>query len=156
MKAISRRDLYAPVSALFGIGSETTFHARPQLGSQKPGEPILSKSEVLSPDRIPVTTMPNGGKSWPVIHGVLATGEAIAVHESLQPAGISPSPEHTIQHSELILVQEGTLLFEHDGRSDKVGPGGVIFVATGTKHTARNVGDGPAKYLVIAIGGDSR
>jgi quercetin dioxygenase-like cupin family protein len=37
-----------------------------------------------------------------------------------------------------------------------VGAGGVIFVAFGTKHRARNVGDGPAKYLVVAIGGDTR
>jgi len=78
------------------------------------------------------------------------------VHESLQPAGIAPNPPHTIQHSELILVQEGTLLFEYDGRSEKVGPGGVIFVAIGTRHAARNVGDGPGKYLVIAVGGDTR
>ena len=105
---------------------------------------------------MPVVTNANGGKRWEILHGVLATGEAIAVHESLQPAGMSPNPPHTIQHSELILVQEGTLLFEHDDRSEKVAAGGVIFVAFGTKHSARNVGNGPAKYLVIAIGGDTQ
>jgi len=91
-----------------------------------------------------------------MLEGVLATGEAIALHESLQPAGSAPNPPHTIQHSERILVQEGTLLFEHEGRSERVGPGGVIFVATGSRHAARNVGDGTAKYLVIAMGGDTR
>lgn len=101
-------------------------------------------------------TRANGAKSWDILHGVLATGEKIGLHESLQPSGIAPNPPHSIQHSEIIMVQQGTLLFEHDGTSDKVGGGGVIFVAPGTMHSAKNVGDGPAKYLVISIGGDTR
>lgn len=116
----------------------------------------LTESKVISLDQIPVTRSANGVQRWNVIEGVLATGEAIAVHESLQPAGIAPNSSHTIQHSELILVQEGTLLFQYDGKSEKVGAGGVILVASGTNHAAKNVGDGPAKYLVIAIGGDTQ
>jgi mannose-6-phosphate isomerase-like protein (cupin superfamily) len=144
MKAISRRDLSIALSALLRAGTSTTTQR------------TLSNSEVLSPDRLPVATSRNGGKRWDILQGVLETGEAIAVHESLQPADMVPNPPHTIQHSELILVEEGTLLFEYDGRSEKVGPGGVILVALGTRHAARNVGDGPAKYLVVAIGGDTR
>jgi hypothetical protein len=30
----------------------------------------------------------------------------------------------------------------------------VLFVSKGTMHGVRNVGDGPAAYLVFAIGGD--
>lgn len=116
----------------------------------------LTESKVISLDQIPVTTSANGAQRWNVIEGVLATGEAIAVHESLQPARIAPNSPHTIQHSELILVQEGTLLFQYEGKSEKVGAGGVILVASGTNHAAKNVGDGPAKYLVIAIGGDTQ
>ncbi len=97
----------------------------------------------------------NGAERWELLQGVLATGESIAVHESQQPAGVAPNPPHTIQHSELILVQEGTLLFEHDGKSEKIGAGGVILVAPATRHAVKNVSDGPAKYLVIAIGGDT-
>lgn len=148
MNAISRRD---PCAALSAVAVTTPAKASPQSEKSK----TLSDSAVFSPDRLPVTTGANGGKRWDTLRGVLATGESIAVHESLQPAGIAPNPPHTIQHSELILVQEGTLLFEHDGRAEKVAAGGAIFVALGTKHGARNVGDGPAKYLVIAIGGDS-
>ena len=116
----------------------------------------LSESEVFSLDQLPVTTRPNGSKSWNVLHGELATGETIALHESMQPQGIAPNPPHTIQHSEFIFVQQGTLLFEHDGKAETVGAGGVIFVAFGTKHSARNTGEGPAKYPVVAIGGDTK
>jgi quercetin dioxygenase-like cupin family protein len=155
MNASSRRDLYIALRALVGAGRATAQTA-PQLAQEKSGQPTLSDSKVLSPDRLPATTNANGGKKWNILQGVLATGEAVALHESLQPAGIAPSPAHSIQHSELILVQQGTLLFEYDGRSEKVAEGGVIFVAFRTRHSARNVGDGPAKYLVVAIGGDSR
>jgi quercetin dioxygenase-like cupin family protein len=154
MRAISRRELCVALSAVAGAGAMTS-QTGPQLEPQNSKKPTLSHSEVLCPDRFPVTTNANGARSWNILHGVLATGETIALHESLQPAGIAPNPPHMIQHSEFILVQEGTLLFEHDGRSEMVGAGGVIFVAFGTKHRARNVGDGPAKYLVVAIGGDT-
>ena len=152
MNAICRRDLCIVFSASRGLAATT--QAGPLSVPEK--SRTLSDSEVFSTDRIPATTSVNGAKRWNILEGVLATGDAIAMHQSLQPAGMAPNPPHTIQHSELILVQEGTLLFEHDGGSEKVGPGGVIFVALGTRHAARNVGDGTAKYLVIAIGGDTK
>lgn len=116
----------------------------------------LTESRVFVLEQIPARKMPNGGQSWDVMRGALATGEVVGVHESEQPAGATPSPLHTIQHSELILVREGTVGFEHDGRVEKVGPGGVIYVAMGTLHRIKNVGDGPAKYCVVQIGGDTK
>jgi len=156
MNAISRRELYIALSAF--VTKRTATAATTQVSRLPAPEKsrTLSHSEVLSPDRAPVTASANGAKRWNILEGVLATGEAIEVHESLQPAGIVPNPPHTIQHSELILVQEGTLLFEYDGKSEKVGAGGVIFVAFGTRHAARNAGDSPAKYFVVAIGGNAR
>lgn len=156
MEAITRRDLCVGLPVLIGTGTSTTANTKPPVDAKISGQPMLSESEVFSPDHMPVTTKLNGAKSWNILHGVLATGEAISVHESLQPAGITPSPPHSIQHSELILVQEGALLFEHDGKSEKVGPGGMILVAFGTTHAAKNVGNDAAKYLVIAIGGDTK
>ena len=116
----------------------------------------LSQSRVFHVDELPVRTMPNGGKSWDVVRGTLGTGETITVHVSSQPAGLPPNPPHKIDHSEFIFVREGSLEFQFDGKSERVGPGGIIFVAPGTMHSARNVGDGPAGYFVISIGGDTK
>jgi mannose-6-phosphate isomerase-like protein (cupin superfamily) len=54
------------------------------------------------------------------------------------------------------MVQEGTVEFEHGEKAERVGAGGVIYVALGTLHTLKNVGDVPAKYFVVAIGGDMK
>jgi mannose-6-phosphate isomerase-like protein (cupin superfamily) len=117
---------------------------------------VLSQSRVYPVDQIPVRKMANGGESRDVLRGTLTTGETVGVHESQQPAGMVPNPPHTIQHTEVMVVLEGTLAFEHDGKSEKVGPGGVIFVASGTLHTVRNVGEGTAKYCVVQVGGDTK
>ena len=59
-----------------------------------------------------------------------------------------------------IFVREGELEFQHEvaGQmvSEKAGPGGAIYVAFGTRHTVKNVGAVPARYFVIAIGGDAK
>ena len=118
--------------------------------------PVLSTARVYTMDAITPRTMANGGQSWDVLKGVLPTGEKITLHESVQPVGAKPNPAHSINHSEVITVIEGTIAFEHDGKSEVVGPGGIIFVALGTMHAVRNVGTVPAKYAVLMIGGDAK
>jgi mannose-6-phosphate isomerase-like protein (cupin superfamily) len=70
--------------------------------------------------------------------------------------GAPPSALHKIQHSEVIVVQQGTVELHHDGKVERVGPGGIIYVVLGTEHFVNNVGDVPAKYVVIQIGGDTK
>lgn len=120
------------------------------------GPAILSQARVYAADAEPVHKTANGSESTNLLHGLLASGEAVAVHESMQPMGAEPVALHPIQHSELIVVREGEVMFDHDGKSEKAGPGDVIYVALGTVHRVRNVGNVPAKYVVLAIGGDTK
>ena len=120
------------------------------------GEKVLSQAQVFPLDGMTMRKMPNGGESRDVVRGALMTGEAVGVHESVLPVGSVPNPQHVIQHSELIMVQEGVVEFERGDQVEKVGAGGVIYVALGTVHTLKNVGDVPAKYFVVAIGGDMK
>ncbi|MEO6815615.1 MAG: cupin domain-containing protein [Edaphobacter sp.] len=115
----------------------------------------LAQAKVFPFDEMPVKKMANGGESRGIVQGVLATGESVALHESMLPVGSVPNPAHRIQHTEFIVVREGTLEFSHDGKTETVGPGGVLYVAFGTLHRVKNVGDVSAKYVVIAIGGDT-
>ncbi len=134
-----------------GLGGLAYGQAAPAAASSP-----LTEARVYTFADMPVRKMANGGESRDVLRGVLPTGEAVGVHESMQVVGAVPNPPHKIDHSEIITVIEGTLSFEHDGKSEKVGPGGVIFVAMGTMHTVKNVGDVPAKYVVVQIGGDTK
>jgi mannose-6-phosphate isomerase-like protein (cupin superfamily) len=120
------------------------------------GPTVLSQAKVYAIDAEPAHKSMNGSESTNVLRGLLASGESVAVHESMQPVGAEPVALHTIQHSELIVVREGEVMFDHDGKSEKAGPGDVIYVALGTVHRVRNAGSVPAKYVVVAIGGDTK
>jgi len=117
-------------------------------------EPMLSHSKVFSFSAAPQRTMANGANSHDLLIGTLKTGETVRLHESMQPEGALPNPAHAIEHSEFIVVMEGTLEYLHDGKTETAGPGDVIYVAFGTMHQVRNVGKSPARYAVISIGGD--
>jgi quercetin dioxygenase-like cupin family protein len=117
-------------------------------------EPMLSQSRVFTFEDAPTRKLANGGESHDIVLGVLKTGEAVRVHESMQPEGAVPNPAHAIAHSEFIIVQEGTLEYRHDGKVEIAGPGSVIYVAHGTMHAVKNIGKSPVKYAVISIGGD--
>jgi mannose-6-phosphate isomerase-like protein (cupin superfamily) len=152
MREITRREM--------GVGLLAAAATGAVVKAQTPVAPAaaaaLSQSRVYTLDAMAVRKMANGGESRDVLRGTLTTGEVIGVHESVQPAGMKPNTPHTIQHTEVMVVIEGLLAFEHDGKSENVGPGGVIFVASGTLHTVRNVGEGPARYCVVQVGGDTK
>ena len=159
---MSRRDVLAALSAVAAIGAlgaEAQSSARPEHSAATPADAAstsLASARVFHLDHMPTRKMANGGESADCVRGILATGEAVNLHESVLPAGVAPNPLHVIHHSEFILVREGEIDFEHDGKAERVGPGDAIYVAYGTLHTLRNVGNGPAKYVVVGIGGDIR
>jgi quercetin dioxygenase-like cupin family protein len=124
--------------------------------AQNAGANPLAASRVFSYDDMTTRTAANGSVGRNVFNGTLTTGETVAAHETLQPAGTAPNSAHVIQHSELIVVQAGVLEFDHDGKAERAGPGSIIYVAPGTLHAVKNVGDGPAQYVVIQIGGDTK
>jgi mannose-6-phosphate isomerase-like protein (cupin superfamily) len=159
MKIFGRKDVWVAlvVVAAMALGMRGI--------SQGPAAPVegagtLGVARVIPFDGTAVRTMANGGESRDIAHGTLATGETVNLHQSMQMVGATPNAPHVIQHSEFILVREGELEFDHEvaGQmvAEKVGPGGAIYVAYGTRHMVKNVGTVPAKYFVVAIGGDAK
>lgn len=152
MENLNRRDLLVALSAFAAMGS---VQAEAQaIAPTRPGEKVLSQSQVFSFDSLEPRKNANG-VSRPVVQGVLATGEAVEVHETTLLPGHMPHPAHKHRHSEFMMIREGTLEFDNDGKKERVGPGGVIFAASNVMHGLMNVGDVPANYFVIAIGRES-
>ena len=107
---------------------------------------------------MPVRTMANGGESRDIVHGTLATGETVNLHQSMQVAEAAPNPLHVIQHSEFILVREG-LEFQHAGANGIVWRERArrrVLCGLRDRPSAKNVGGVAASYFVVAIGGDAK
>ena len=177
MKTLSRRDLCVVLPAMVALPgalrAQTHSSEFPALqGVQPAGRPetpaavpaqggtSVGAARAISFDSMPVRKNAFGGESRNIAHGTLATGETVNLHSSIQAPGQTPPPLHVIQHSEFICVYEGELEFQHEvdgkGVAERVGVGGVFYVAFQTKHSIKNVGTGPAKYFVVAIGGDAK
>lgn len=149
MHQMNRRELGLTLSAFAMLGSLT---AEAQTGTSIGDAPKLLHSELFSSDKLPVRTAPNGMTSRAVVHGTLATGEFIEVHETTLPAGQMPHPPHRHTHSELLLIRDGELQVDSDGQRGIVRAGDVVFTASAVLHSLKNVGTGTASYFVVAVG----
>jgi len=91
-------------------------------------------------------------RSRPILEGDTHEGWHIEMHESdLAPGGM-PHPAHRHQPVEIFLIREGTLEVTIAGRSSRLGPGSVAYVASNEEHGARNAGDTHTEYFVVALG----
>lgn len=148
-ETMDRRDFFVALSAFAAMGGAAAGQVT---APHAPGEKVLSQSEAFPYNELPVSHSKNGGESRHVIQGVLATGEAVEMHETTLPPGKMPHPPHKHRHSEFMMIREGLVEFDNDGKKERVGPGGVIFAASNVMHGLLNVGEVNANYFVIAIG----
>jgi quercetin dioxygenase-like cupin family protein len=77
------------------------------------------------------------------------TGGAFALVEALVPPGGGPPPHVHSREDEAFYVLEGELLFHVDGRDIAAGAGTWVTLARGSLHHFRNVGDRPARMLIV-------
>jgi len=93
-------------------------------------------------------------KSYQILTGDTHSGYLLDLHESELPAGMSPHPPHRHVHEELLFIREGEVEVTINGQSRRLGPGSCAFIASNDLHGYRNSGTAPAKYFVLALGGD--
>jgi quercetin dioxygenase-like cupin family protein len=53
----------------------------------------------------------------------------------------------------MLLLREGTMEITIEGKTSRLGPGGVVYVASNEEHGWQNVGTTPARYFIVALGG---
>jgi mannose-6-phosphate isomerase-like protein (cupin superfamily) len=148
---MTRRDISVLLPAL---GLMTATSTRSQNGASE--QPLDIHSGVYSFANLPVKRSAGGAATRPVLQGKLPTGEVVELHETTLMPGQMPHAAHKHVHTEFMLIREGTLEFILDGKSEKLGPGGVAYAASGEMHGLKNVGAVPANYFVIAIGAEPK
>ena len=134
----SRRDfgLLLPAFAAAGVAT-----------AQTPALP----SKTYAFDDLPVRN--NGvNKSRAVLDGKTHGGFPVDIHITELAPGLAPHPPHHHPHEEMIMIHEGTLEVTIAGRSTKLGPGSVAYVASNEEHGWHNVGIARAQYFVLALG----
>jgi mannose-6-phosphate isomerase-like protein (cupin superfamily) len=87
-----------------------------------------------------------------ILEGQTHTGLAIELHHTEMPAGEASHASHRHAHDELLLIRDGTVEVTIAGRTTKLGPGSVAYIASNDDHGLRNVGATPAQYFALALG----
>ncbi len=140
----SRRDLGFLLPAL------TASRAQ----GQTPAAPAKLPSKAFRFEDLPVRQ--NGqNASRAIMNGLTHSRFAIEVHETDLAPGAAPHAPHRHVHEEMVIIVEGTIEFTVNGASTRLGPGSVAFAASNDEHGQRNVGDGIARYVVVALGSDT-
>ena len=100
-------------------------------GAQSPALP----SKTYRYEDLPVRPSGNGlNKSRAVLDGKTHTGFRVEMHESELGPGLAPHPPHQHLHEEMIIVREGLMEVTILGKSEKLGPGSVAYVASNEEH----------------------
>jgi quercetin dioxygenase-like cupin family protein len=93
----------------------------------------------------------NGNETRQVLNGTTHSGCHIDLHVTTLQPGQMPHPAHHHVWEEMIMVQKGTLDVTISGRTTRIGPGSIAYVASNEEHGWKNVGDTPAQYFVLAL-----
>jgi|RhiMethySRZTD1v2_1073278.scaffolds.fasta_scaffold1907773_2 quercetin dioxygenase-like cupin family protein len=143
---ISRRELAVLLPAL--------------AAAQETKQPAAAKPEAKQPSAcFPYEQMPvkasGQNKQRAVFSGATHSGYHVDMHLTELAPGLAPHAAHRHVHEEMVMVQRGTLEVTIEGKSTKLGPGSVGYVASNEMHGWKNIGDGPCEYFVLALGRDA-
>jgi len=97
--------------------------------------------------------LPLKGKTRAVFAGKTHGGFEVELHETELAPGDAPHASHQHVHEEMILIRQGTMEVTIAGKSSRIGPGGVAFVASNEMHGWKNVGNDRSHYFVVAFRG---
>jgi quercetin dioxygenase-like cupin family protein len=129
------------LSVLGAVALVTTSPARPA-GPAPLGASALSWEEIEA-------KVPEGKRAAQLFRDPTATLDELEVHVTFLPAGVASHAPHTHPNEEIIVIKEGTLEVHLDGKTRRLGPGGLIFAASNVPHAVTNVGTTTAVYHVI-------
>lgn len=115
-------------------------------------KPVLT-SKTYAFDDLPVKQ--NGeNKSRAILNGAIHDGCPLEMHITELTPGLAPHAPHHHGHDEVVIIRQGTMAVTVNGTTSNLGPGSVVFFASGDEHGMKNIGTDRAMYTVIALGKD--
>jgi quercetin dioxygenase-like cupin family protein len=79
-----------------------------------------------------------------------AKSSAMTIMLSTIPPMAGPPLHRHSREDEAFFVLQGDYLFESDGKQNRVGPGGFVFLPRGTAHTFQNLAETTGRVLIIS------
>jgi len=123
------------------------------LAAQKASASVLP-SKCYEFSELPVKTNPETNmESRQVFRGETHGGFEIACHMTKLAPGAMPHPPHKHVNEEMFFLRDGTIEITVEGKTCRLTPGSVAFIASNELHGAKNVGDVPAQYFVLELDG---
>ena len=86
-----------------------------------------------------------------VLRGKTHRNFSIECHETELAPGNAPHAPHHHANEEMMMIREGTMEVTISGKTERLGPGSVVYVASNEEHGWRNVGETVAHYFVLAL-----
>jgi quercetin dioxygenase-like cupin family protein len=87
--------------------------------------------------------------------GATHTGYQVEMHITKLAPGLAPHDPHRHVHEEMVMVQEGTLEVTVEGKSTRLTPGSVAYIASNEMHGWKNADDGPCEYFILTLRGNA-
>lgn len=135
---MTRREMVVGLLAIGGVTAEV---------ASAETEPILGPTVFHWEDMKPVKTAT--GEVRQVCKNPTATVDQLEIHITTLNPGQASHPPHRHINEELIILREGECETLSNGKWVKVGPGSIVFNASNSLHSIRNIGTVPAIYDVI-------
>jgi quercetin dioxygenase-like cupin family protein len=94
-------------------------------------------------------TQTRTGQRRDVFDGPTGTLDRLHGHITTLNPGQNTGPLHRHPQEEMVIIKEGTLEVNIDGRKQVAGAGSVVFFGVNENENMTNVGQTPATYLVV-------
>jgi quercetin dioxygenase-like cupin family protein len=117
------------------------------LQSPQPSAAPLRSGVIDSNTLAPTQT--RTGQRRDVFDGPTGTLDRLHGHITTLDPGQNTGPLHRHPQEEMVIIKEGTVEVNIDGRKQRAGAGSIVFFAVNENENMTNVGPGPATYLVV-------
>jgi len=140
----SRRDIGLILPALAAATAE----------AQAPTDGQILPARAYKYEELPVKVNKTS-RGRAVLKGDTHSGYPIEMHLTELDPGQAPHAPHRHVHEEIFMLRQGTVDMTISGKTTRLGPGSVAYIASNELHGLVNSGSEAAHYFVIALGNDN-